>query len=140
VHFVVLPALVAVLAGCREELGPVNFPTTCVAGVVLEGGRPVGGGWIEFIPVEGTVGNLRSSPISAAGRFEASGVAVGKNLVGLVNAPVRIPGGRERFWSIASPIRRTIAPGPKSTLVIDLLEETIRHQQETVTQSPEPPR
>ncbi|HMF35840.1 MAG TPA: hypothetical protein VKF17_04345, partial [Isosphaeraceae bacterium] len=43
--------LLGVLAsGCSEELGPERFPTTRVAGVVVEGGRPIAGGWIEFIP------------------------------------------------------------------------------------------
>jgi hypothetical protein len=137
----VLAALLAALAmaGCREELGPVAFPTTRVSGVVLEAGRPVGGGWIEFVPVEGTVGNLRSAPIRADGQFEASGVAVGKNLVRLVHAPIRIPGGQHLFW-FESPIRRQIPRGPAVTLVIDVLEEAIRHQNEKAKQAAESPR
>ena len=73
-----LAALLALVAGCREELGPVRFPTTRVCGRVLESGRPVAGGWIEFAPIEGTVGNRRSAPLAADGRFEVSGVAVGR--------------------------------------------------------------
>jgi hypothetical protein len=130
-------ALVA--AGCREELGPVTFPTTRVTGQVSEGGPKVGGGWIEFWPTEGTVGNLRSAPIGPDGRFDATGVAVGRNVIGLVDAPIRLPGGRELFYSHASPIRRVIPPGPASTLAIDLLAEAIRHQQETMRNVPESP-
>jgi hypothetical protein len=47
------PALVVILLwllspGCGEELGPERFPTTRVAGTVVEGGNAVAGGWIEF--------------------------------------------------------------------------------------------
>jgi hypothetical protein len=132
-----LTGLLAVSAGCREELGPVTFPRTRVTGEVREGGQPVAGGWIEFVPVEGTVGNLRSAPLSREGRFTVSGVAVGKNLIGLVNAPVRMPGGRQRFHSQASPIRRVIPRGPSSTMVIDLLDEAIRYQAAAIKQVPE---
>ncbi len=53
--------------GCSEELGPERFPTTRVAGIVVEGGRPVAGGWIEVIPTDGTVGNIRSARIGTDG-------------------------------------------------------------------------
>jgi hypothetical protein len=134
-----LAALALAIAGCREELGPVAFPTTRVSGAVLEAGRPVSGGWIEFLPVEGTVGNLRSAPIRADGGFEASGVAVGRNLIRLVHAPIRIPGGQSLFW-FESPIRRQIPRGQAATLVIDVLEEAIRHQNEKAKQAAEPSR
>src|SRR5512135_3128672 len=113
--------------GCREELGPVRFPTTRVTGVVREGERPVGGGWIEFLPVDGTIGNLRSAPLRRDGSFEADRVAVGTNQVGLVAPPV---GSllAQRFHSMRSPIRRAIPAGPSTTLTIDLIEEAIHHQ------------
>jgi hypothetical protein len=115
-------------AGCREELGPVSFATTRVTGVVREGGRPLGGGWIEFMPVDGTVGNLRSAPIGRDGRFEATKVAVGRHLVGFVAAPIGRPDVRQRFEGPNSPIRLAIPPGRATNLDIDLLEETLRHQ------------
>jgi hypothetical protein len=123
------------LAGCREELGPVAFPTTRVSGVVREGGRPVSGGWIEFIPVEGTVGNLRSAPIARDGRFEVSQVAVGCNAIDVVHAPIRRP---EVQWLLSirgKPIRRAIPPGPATTLAIDLLTEAFRHEREQSEQA-----
>src|SRR5438132_13339166 len=74
-------------AGCAEELGPVPLRVARVQGVVRERGRPVSGGWIEFVPVDGTVGNLRSARLHQDGSFEADRVAVGTNLIRLVNAP-----------------------------------------------------
>jgi hypothetical protein len=119
-------ALLAVLAGCREELGPVRFPTTCVRGQVVEAGRPVVGGWIEFVPFAGTVGNRRSARLAADGRFEVAGVAVGRNIIGLVNAPIDLPGGRKLFHTQRGRIQRDIPPGPPTTLTIDLLTEALR--------------
>ena len=120
-------ALVGLSPGCGEELGPVRFPTTRVTGVVREGERPVGGGWIEFQPVDGTVGNLRSAPIRHDGSFEADRVAVGTHQVGLVvPAPVGSPLTR-RFAPQRSPIRRAISAGPATTLTIDLIREAIHH-------------
>jgi len=122
---------VALLAGCREELGPVKYPTTRVTGQVREGGRPVAGGWIEFFPVDGTVGDLRSAPIAADGRFEASGVAVGRNAIDVVHAPIRWPEVRRLLSRQGKPIRRNLPPGTATTLTIDLLEEAIRLEKET---------
>jgi hypothetical protein len=124
--------LLLALAGCREELGPESLPTTRVSGIVVEGGKPVGGGWIEFIPVEGTVGNLRSAPIHPDGTFETDGVAVGRNLVGFAHAPIRLANPR-RFSPFASPIRRDVPPGPSTRLTIDLVEETMRAKRDRPT-------
>ena len=140
-HLTALSALLAVASGCREELGPVTFPTTRVAGVVRAGGRPVGGGWIEFVPYGKTVGNLRSAPIAPDGTFEATGVAVGPHIIGLVDvAPVDPPGLGRLFQTQGSPIRRVIPPGPATRLEIDLVEETIRHQREKTQEAPETSR
>jgi hypothetical protein len=122
-----LAALLAAFAGCNEELGPVRFATTRVTGEVREGGRPVAGGWIEFIPIEGTVGNLRSAPIGADGRFAVTGVAVGRNAISLVNAPARWPETRQLLRSHGGPIRRDIPPGA-ARLELDLLTEAIRYE------------
>ena len=130
----------AIACGCREELGPTAFPTTRVSGVVREGGHPVGGGFIEFVPYGGTLGNFRSAQIAPDGTFEATGVAVGWNMIGLVHAPIEVPGGKRVFQTNGSPIHRQIPPGPSSTLEIDLIEEMIRHQRETSQTTPETSR
>ena len=135
--------------GCSEELGPERFPTTRVAGIVVEGGHPIAGGWIEFIPTDGTVGNIRSARIGRGGSFQADRVAIGENVIRLVNAPINMPGGEKLFGQFSSPIRRMILnmPGgeklvghfsipirrkiplePDGPLAIDLLEEAVRYQ------------
>ena len=114
--------------GCSEELGPERFPTTRVAGIVVEGGRPIAGGWIEFIPTDGTVGNIRSARIGRDGSFQADRVAIGENVIRLVNAPINMPGGEKLFGQFSSPIRRKIPLEPDGRLAIDLLEEAVRYQ------------
>jgi hypothetical protein len=128
-----LPALVSILlglisSGCTEELGPERFPTARVCGVVVEGGRPVAGGWIEFIPVEETVGNIRSACIQPDGSFQADKVAIGENAIRLVNAPIQLRCGSQLFGQFSTPIRRVIPPQPDGPLKIDLLEEAVRYQ------------
>ncbi len=123
----VLLGAVLVIGGCG--LGPPEqFPTGEVRGVVVEAGRPVEGGWIEFIPVDGTVGNLRSAPIEAKGSFRADRVSVGLNSVRLVNAPIRLPQGNRLFGSYGSPLRRVIPAEPSGPLQIDLVDEALRYQ------------
>ncbi len=122
-------ALLLLAAGCREELGPEQLPTTRVSGVVVEGGRPVGGGWIEFVPIGATLGRLRAARIQPDGSFQTDGVPIGKNLIRLVNAPIQLPGGRQLFLHYStSPIRRVIPARPGEPLRIDLLEEALRYQ------------
>jgi hypothetical protein len=118
--------------GCGEELGPVPLKTTRVSGIITQGGRPVSGGWVEFLPVLGTVGNIRSAPIRHDGTFVADRVAVGKHVVGVAGAPLSIP-LRQMFHPFSSPIRRSISEGGATTLKIDLLEEAIRHQKAQAT-------
>ncbi len=130
-HVPVLLALLLPLfnSGCREELGPEHFPTTRVSGLIIEGGKAVPGGWIEFLPTDGTVGNLRSARIHRDGTFEADRVAIGKNAIRLVDAPIQIPGGASLFGRYdRTPIRRTIAAFQQAPLKIDLLEEAARYQ------------
>jgi hypothetical protein len=134
------PGLLAAAAGCREELGPVSFPTTRVTGMLRQGGRPVGGGWIEFVPIEKAVGNLRSAQISPDGTFEATRVAVGPNVIRLVDVPSS-PSGKDRlFLTSGSPIRRDIPPGPSTSLEIDVLDELYRHQGQATQVAPETSR
>lgn len=146
-------------AGCSEELGPVAKPVARVTGVVKEGDRTMAGGWIEFIPADGTIGDLRSAPIRPDGSFDADGVAIGTNAIRLVDVPVvsaahlglfthpmirwvgivrQVPGdprsGRgieARFhMPFASPIRRRIQAGPSARLEIDVVDEARRYQEE----------
>jgi hypothetical protein len=111
------------IAGCSEELGPETMPVAHVTGVILEGRRPVSGGWIEFMPHDGTIGNLRSARIHADGTFDTDGVAVGSNVIRLVNAPLASKAARDVFGAYTSPIRRTILARPTEPLVIDLALE-----------------
>jgi hypothetical protein len=85
-------ALSASGSGCSEELGPVSAAKARVSGRVVYQGRGVEGGWIELIPVDGTVGTLRTAPVGRDGRFEMSGVAVGKNAIRLVHPPMTMFG------------------------------------------------
>jgi hypothetical protein len=128
----VLAALPAVglgpWSGCSEELGPERMETTRVIGEVQEGSYPVRGGWVEFAPVDGTVGLMRSAPIGPDGRFAADRVAVGVNRVGVVGAPLRVAGRRRLFETLRTPIRRTIPGGPSTTVAIDLLDEEVQFQ------------
>jgi hypothetical protein len=121
--------LVPLVPGCSEELGPVPIASTRVTGVVLEGKRPVRGGFIDFVPIDGAVGNLRSAPIGADGRFAVDGVAIGSNAIGLVALKASMPVRSGMvFDTLRTTIRRTIAPGPSSVVTIDLCEELVRYQ------------
>jgi hypothetical protein len=114
------------ISGCSEELGPESMPVTRVIGSVTEGGRPLSKGWVEFFPVDGTVGNLRSAPLRSDGSFDADGVAVGQNMIRLVNAGIRKELGI--FSTFQSPIRRRVPVKPGDPLRIELVDEAIRYQ------------
>ena len=117
------------LTGCSEELHPVPIRSSIVKGVVREGRRPVSAGWVEFYPVNGTVGNLRSARLHSDGSFEVTGVAIGENLIRLENARIDSPAAAQLFRSYGSPIRRVVTDQPLAPLDIDLAEEAIRYQQ-----------
>lgn len=121
-------ALAAGVTGCGQPLGPPErFPTTTVTGVVVEAGQPVGGGWIELIPVDGTVGDQRSARLARDGTFRADHVAIGEVGIRLVNAPIRIPQGW-RFGQFSSPIRRKTSGRPAGPIRIDLMDEMVLFQ------------
>ena len=127
--------LASLATGCSEELGPERFETTSVSGKVVATGGPITEGWVEFLPVEGTVGNLRTARIARDGSFQADKVPVGKVAIGLAHVPDRtiqtFAGGiSARIFSFHStPIRRTIIPAPTPPLVIDLDIEAARFAQ-----------
>ncbi|MHC5537970.1 hypothetical protein ACYOEI_07030 [Singulisphaera rosea] len=112
-------------SGCAEELGPPSLKTTRLEGLVTVGGQPVGGGWVEFTPIEGTVGKLRSARIGSDGKFVVDRVAVGRNSVGVVDAPID-PKFTGMFHPFSTPIHLTIADGSRVPLSVDLLEEAVR--------------
>jgi hypothetical protein len=118
-----------VATGCAEELGPIPMPVARVRGLVTEGQYPVSGGWIEFIPVDGTIGNPRSARLHDDGSFQVDKAAVGINLVRIVNGRFRSLAAAQLFTPTTSPIRRRILPHPVDTpLRIDLVEEAIQYQ------------
>jgi magnesium transporter len=125
-------AMSSMSAGCSEELGPEHPGTATVSGFVRVGQTPVGGGWIEFDPVEGSAGNLRIAPIRPDGSFHADRVPAGRVLVRLSQIPVAsVPGpagpvSPRVFQSFQSPIRRSIPDRSKVDLTIDLIEEAAR--------------
>ncbi|MFI5458954.1 MAG: hypothetical protein ACHRXM_26295 [Isosphaerales bacterium] len=123
-----LASLALAMCGCAEVLGPERMPVSRVKGRVTEGGRPVHGGWIEFFPVDGTVGNLRSARLHPDGSFEADRVAVGLNVIRLVNTSIEAPGVARIFGEYTSPIRRAIPEQPGDSLTIDVVDEAIRYQ------------
>ncbi|MBX6313731.1 MAG: hypothetical protein IRY99_12555 [Isosphaeraceae bacterium] len=78
-----LLALVPLVGGCGEELGPERFATATVTGRVRIGDRPLGKGWLEFQPTQGTRGHLRSARLAADGSFRVERVPVGCNALRL---------------------------------------------------------
>lgn len=123
-------AVVLLAPGCSRVLGPVPKPVTQVRGRLHEGGRPISGGWIEFMPSGGTVGNLRSARIAADGTFDADRVAVGENALRVVNSHVDATPYLHIVGQTVSPIRRVIRPDDRSPLSIDLRDEAL-HFHET---------
>jgi hypothetical protein len=123
-----LLATCATLPGCSEELGPVPLDVTSVRGVVTEGRKPITGGWVEFFPVDGTVGNLRSARLRPDGTFQADRVAVGRNLIRLVNFRSESKSIEHLFGSMQSPIRRVVVKNATEPITIDLFEEAMAYQ------------
>jgi hypothetical protein len=129
VAMLLLSLALASLPGCAEELGPEEMPVTKVKGRVTEAGRPVNKGWIEFYPVDGTIGKIRSARLAEDGSFEADGVAVGVNLIRLQTREILSSTTEKRmFGAYSSPIRRKISQEPAGPISIDLIEEATRHR------------
>ncbi len=112
-----------VLSGCQEELRPVARPTASVSGRILLGEQPIEAGWVEFLPVDGTVGNLRSARLGPDGSFQAEGVAVGTNALRVVGVP--LPASLYDLFSQRYVLRRTMPEAGRRDLDIDLLEESL---------------
>ncbi len=110
-------------SGCTASLVPERMPVTSVRGKVTENGHPVQGGWIEFVPVDGTVGKLRSARLHADGTFLADRVPVGLDLIRLVNVDIGDKNAKWLFGAFHSPIRRVIPAQQGAPLAIDLVDE-----------------
>ncbi len=117
----------SLLGGCSEELGPRTFETTRVSGRLLVGSQPVSGGWVEFVPLAGTVGLAQSARIRPDGSFVVEGVALGINRIGIDGALGDLqPIFRHHFDPLMSPIERPIRSGSQAPIVINLLDEYAR--------------
>jgi hypothetical protein len=117
--FLVILGLLA--SGCSEELVPEPMPTASVSGTVHRSGEPVGRGWLEFLPVEGTVGRLRSAEIAPDGTFEADSVAVGTVAIRAVGT--NLPPAEFGMLSQMFLIRRDVGADGPTVLEIDLYRE-----------------
>lgn len=127
-HSILLASIAVVVAsGCREELGPERFPTASVQGVIVRSGEPVESGWVEFQPAGGAVGNIRSARIEPDGTFRVDRVAIGLNVVRLVDLPDMSPGAAA-VLSYTPPIRRTIPSEAGGPIRIDVIEELLLYK------------
>ena len=128
-------------SGCGDELGPETFVTTHLRGRIVLGGQPVGGGFIEVHPAQGTTGNFCVGPIRADGSFDLDRVPVGTVTIGLSQLPIRsipsVDGPVDpRQFDIHSgqsglypPIQRSIpAQNPTELPPIDLITEAVRQR------------
>jgi hypothetical protein len=124
------------LCGCAEELGPERLPVTRVTGRVTEGGQPLHGGWIEFFPMDGARGNLRSGRLRDDGSFDVDRVAVGLNAIRLVHTSIKHPRVARIFGAYATtPIRRKLPERPAEPMAIELVEEAQRLQSTSRSES-----
>lgn len=115
-------------AGCGQAIGPEVMPTTTLRGRIHLEGRPVVRGWIEIVPVDGTVGRLRSAPIAADGGFSAEKVPVGQIAFRLAGPPPIRTGerGLDRFLALARRVpvfRRETRPGDIPPVDVELRKE-----------------
>ena len=111
--------------GCSEELGPETFPTTTVTGRIHGGPEPIGGGWIEFLPIDGTVGPMRSAPISPDGTFVARSIPSGRHAVGINGVKGRYARAFRAFNTLSTRIYRRVGPGASTDLDLDLYTEAV---------------
>jgi hypothetical protein len=116
------------LPGCSHVFGPEQMTVTRVSGYVKNNGAPVKRGWIEFVPIDGTVGKICSGKIQADGSFEIAYVPVGMNLIRLANAPLGSAGAERLFGRYQSPIRRVVREHATEPVVIEIIDESLRYQ------------
>jgi hypothetical protein len=109
--------LIVLVSGCFEAWHGPAREEMVVEGVVRMGEVPIQGGWVEFNPMDGAVGRVRSAPIGPDGRFRATGMARGYHAVRIVYPPAFPPVNR-LFQSFRTPIRLNL--DGKAPLEIDL--------------------
>lgn len=104
--------------GCSGMLGPPARPTASVRGRLHAAGQSLAPGWVEFWPVEGTVGTFRSARLALDGTFATTRVPVGRVLVRYVPAGPPASGGPRldaraaRCLGFDSPIRLDVTERP----------------------------
>lgn len=127
---IVLVGVIVCTTGCSKVFGPEHMRVTRVTGVVKIRRDPVKSGWIEFIPIENTVGKLCSAKIQKDGTFEATHVAVGLNLIRLAHAPLGASGAQKLFGSYHSSIRRVVRENSAEPIFIDVVDELMRYERQ----------
>jgi hypothetical protein len=78
---------------------------------------------VQFIPIDGAVGDIRSARLNPDGTFHATRVARGRNVVRVVYPPSQ-PAVDRVFTQLFSPVRPVIEAGKR--LDIDLQREALR--------------
>ena len=86
-----VPFILLLVLGCGEELPAFQYEARTVTGRVTFQGKAVAGGWIEFIPIDGTVGNIVTARLTHDGRYVAHRVAVGRHQVMIVRTDPPLP-------------------------------------------------
>lgn len=89
-----LLTLAVIFIGCAEERDPETWPNVAVSGRVRVGEQPLEGGWIEFLPIDGTVGVLGSARMDRCGRFRVEQVPAGRVGIRLVGFAPIVPEDR----------------------------------------------
>lgn len=110
-------------AGCSEERPDPAFPLVAVQGRIQRNGQPLQSGWVEFVPVDGGQGVMKSGPIESNGHYLATGLGPGLHGVRVI-----VPRDKSffPFDQFFSPIRRTLSAEPVQTLDIDLSAESTK--------------
>ena len=129
-HCAAALVMLAAAVGCDRPAGPDESRTTRLSGHVRFHGRPVPKGWVEIMPIEGTIGHLRSGRIGPDGGFVADRVPVGRVAIRFVGMPVLRAGNPAIDAMLAQfrqvyLIHRTVGPAPNAPLELDLEIEAI---------------
>lgn len=114
---------VIMAAGCTEERPDPAFPLVTVQGRIQRNGQPLSSGWVEFVPVDGGQGVMKSGPIESNGQYKATGLGPGLHGVRVI-----VPRDKSLFPfdQFFSPIRRTLSAEPVQTFDIDLSAESAK--------------
>ncbi|MFM1801711.1 MAG: hypothetical protein RJA81_1063 [Planctomycetota bacterium] len=110
----------SLLVGCSEERPDPSFPRVTVVGKVVRARSPIRSGWIEFVPVDGGRGVLRSAEIQNDGTYEMTGLGPGLHAVRIIVPRDRTLFPFDKFFS---PIRRTLTEDSQQEFLIDLDQE-----------------